>query len=483
MDDDATTPFEDRLRSALDAGIDAAEGDAGAPVADRAALGRRIATHRRRSRTLRAAAVVTVVASAAVGGWALGQDGDHDDVEQVAGTTTTSSTAAAPPPEIAVSDAPLPVVGAGTIAPSGGLGTPPPGGSSGSIATWSGPAPGPQRPSAALFTRTLPDGTQLDVRGNRFDPVGYDIPPFWDPPGWCLPAGDVYVGVRLPEAVGQATGVRYDDVRPGEISATVTVVGEPEGHPQWVVIAQAPPGAETLRATFPGGGSDEVALTEGLAVLTAPRSGEQPEPDANGMVPGPEIVALDADGEEVARGEVPWTTSYGVALDDTWVSEATPAPLVSGASPSSSPAPRSTTGDCAEPTTLPAPGAEQPADPVAAEAEVRATWDAAVGQPAGTPPADVYDDTTGLAEAQAELREAQGDELLDSVTIPIDAVVFADADTAYVQYGVHVGTYDTTYFGRFAELVHVDGRWKVTRASVCRLLSLGGGTCEPLQEG
>lgn len=35
----------------------------------------------------------------------------------------------------------------------------------------------------------------------------------------------------------------------------------------------------------------------------------------------------------------------------------------------------------------------------------------------------------------------------------------------------------------FGEVRLVDGTWKVTRATVCSVLGLGGGTCAPLGGG
>lgn len=439
--------FEDRLRDALRSGATAADADAGGEATgDRRALVVRADRRRRRQRQVGAAAAGLVVAGAVTAGWSVAGD-DRVPTEQVAVETTDEAAATdGPGEEVIVSDDPLPVVERPEEDPFLALPRP----------FW------PTR-SGSLFVRTLADGTIVGVRANTYADPGAenqappqsDVPPWWEEPAWCVTAGDVVVEAIAPEATGRLTGTRRAGVPPGQVLASASLFGVPAREPTWIAVVQAGADAAVVRATFPGGETDEMTPVEGLAVLVAPAARGVDLDALDGVDDEVTLTALDAEGAEVGRAEVDW-----VAYEERGTVEP---------------------DECTPPTELPAPGEEQPADPAAAEAGVRATWDAAFGQPARTPTGDLFDDPTGLDQAEAAFRARQGDEVLAGVTVPIDGVVFADAETAYVTYTVHVPALDLAYDDRFAVLVLEDGTWKVTRDSVCALLSIGGGpVCPPL---
>lgn len=57
-------------------------------------------------------------------------------------------------------------------------------------------------------------------------------------------------------------------------------------------------------------------------------------------------------------------------------------------------------------------------------------------------------------------------------------LVFLSATRAAVQYETEVPGYPPQAFGQqFGEVVFLDGRWKVTRESVCRDVQLAGVSC------
>lgn len=458
--DDHHTPIEDRLRSALTAGIAEVEAEAGPPVADPADLARRRVRHHRSQRAGRAAAVAAVVVAAAVGGWALGLDTGGDDGEQVTSRASTTS----PAPELGADDRPLvtPVVpqrgvpateAARTLAssPSGpGL--------------WYSGAP---LPTTRLFTRTLDDGTEIEVRGNRYDISMYYLPPFWDAPEWCFPSGDL--SVRVPAEGGdEVPGVGYDAVVAGTMVTRTGVLGARGDTPRWATTAQVPAGTATVQVSFPGGGTDEAAPVEGLAVLSAPVADgvDVTSPrlyDGTYQPPAVTVVAVAEDGTELARYEDSWT---GIGLEGLTV---TP--------PYRDPA-------CAVPTTLPPPGVEQPADPVAAEVAIRDVWDRSFGIPATATVEEqlaVIDDPRGVRPALEETKTNVSPEVLEGTTVPIDALVFAGPEVAFVHYAVTIEA--GVYAERFGELRLVDGEWKVARQTACDLATAAAVTCSPLDQG
>jgi hypothetical protein len=458
--DDDQTPIEDRLRSALAAGMAQVEAEAGPPVADPADLARRRVQHHRGQRVGRAAAVAAVVLAAAVGGWALGRDtggtGGTGDVEKVAGVDGSTTVASPPTTEdgrvqdagavpIVVPQPPAPGVDSGGAARSHSADS--------SLVPQLQPwYDGEPLPTSLASTRELPDGATARVRINHYDPAIYELPPFWEPPAWCFPAGDVEIAVT---GVGDvARTVRYDAVEDGAIEVRTNVIGGPEGPFRWLSVVQGPAGTARVRVEYPGGQSDEVAPVDGLAVLSPPVA---PGTDLDGEPGVVTAVALAADGPELARTEGPWGT------------DADP--------PYRRPA-------CAVPTELPSPGPEQPADPVAAEAAVRAVWDAAFAHP-GRATVDeqlaAVEDGRGVRRALQRVLDGVSDQVLSETTIALDGLVFAGPDRAFVHYTVDILT--GTYASLFGELVLVDGDWKVTRRTACDLAETGGGICEPLVGG
>lgn len=476
-------PMEDRLRAALTAGADAADRTHGVPVADGDDLARRRRRHARRRTRLAGAAAAGLLVVTGAGAFTVGRQG-RIEARAEAPSVVDGLAAGRGRSEVDIrSGVRLPVVSAGgdPVGAEGGAGgAPRPSGPDGVVRadmSWGGGGwYSGQEPTATLFTRTLADGTVLDVRANRYPAgmTGADLVPFWAPAAWCYPSGSFYVGVRAPGAVGQAGGQRYDAVRPGDLSVSGTVTGRPENAPRWVVLAQVPEGTTTVRATFPDGRTDAFAPVDGTAILSSTvADGHDLTPSGYARGGGVDeqtmtIEAVADSGRVVARYAGPL---WGGFAGDVTRSDDN-GDYFESDDPSLDPV-------CQPPTELPAPGPAQPADPAAAEATVRDVWNRAVTMDGpDVDPAAVLDDATGVAEARRDLRESGMWEMAKGATTPIDGVVFADPTTAYFRYTLVLPASGGDYGRRFGEARLIDGTWKITRASVCDLLAVGGVSCD-----
>ena len=82
-----------------------------------------------------------------------------------------------------------------------------------------------------------------------------------------------------------------------------------------------------------------------------------------------------------------------------------------------------------------------------------------------------------MAAARAQLARRYPPGTLEGTVNAVTDLVFTDPSTAVVQYTIQVPklTYDRQ--GDLGEVRLVDGRWKVTRATVCALYAQGGAPC------
>lgn len=125
---------------------------------------------------------------------------------------------------------------------------------------------------------------------------------------------------------------------------------------------------------------------------------------------------------------------------------------------------------------LPSPG-PGPADPTAARVAIEKAFTGAYDFSA---PADVrhqrIDDSTGLEAAVAEVRSGPYGGIAKSAGIHIVEMVFTSPTRALALYDL-TGVPDMFGAGRIGEAHLVDGRWKVTRATVCADLALAQVSC------
>jgi len=126
----------------------------------------------------------------------------------------------------------------------------------------------PSSPMAHVFTRTTPTGASIRTYRANFDTSWVSGPPWWTAPGWCNPNGMVQADVSDDAIAGIGIGHTYADTKSDTgLGAVTTIIGVVEQHAMWVVVAQVPPDAASVRAVFPGGATDQMEPVDGVAVL------------------------------------------------------------------------------------------------------------------------------------------------------------------------------------------------------------------------
>ncbi len=125
------------------------------------------------------------------------------------------------------------------------------------------------------------------------------------------------------------------------------------------------------------------------------------------------------------------------------------------------------------------PAGTAPADATLARAHVADAF--ATAYDFFAPPAQrkaSVDDPAGLEAVVATAQTGPYASALDDVRVDITEVVFTSATEAAVLYDL-AGDHVTYATGRIGHARLVDGRWKVTRATVCADLALAQMTCPP----
>ena len=408
----------------------------------------------RRGRT----AVVVAAAAAMIagtGGFLIGRSTDHAGTGAGAvpvttpTTTPTPDTAAAP----AATTAPAAAEDAiGTLSPSAPLPAPPLG-AAGTMS--SGPmiggGSGIYSPNAyaepqleLLAERTTPSGVLLRAHLSRYpqDAVNFGGPPGWAPAGWCFPQGGLRVSIVAPQSVNLVYGSWYSELKDG-LSITTFASGYAEGSPIFGAVVQVDPDVTAVTMTTASGRTDTTAPIGGIAMLEV---GGEIEQDVS-------FTLTKADGTSTTRSPADLTQPYA-------------SPEYHGACDP-------------PPPVLPAAG-EAPADAVAAEAAVRATW-ATVHDFTGNPQArsSLLDDDTGVADAWKALQEGQYADAAAAATADIAELVFTSPTEAWFRYDLL--TPITNFYDRFG-VAHLrdDGIWVITRQTVCQDIQLAPGFgCTP----
>ena len=209
-----------------------------------------------------------------------------------------------------------------------------------------------------------------------------------------------------------------------------------------------------MRATFPGGATDEMDFVDGVAALVAPAS---LEPGDSSLYEQTAMVeAFDAGGSSLGSAEV--------RFGGYWLAE------------------ESFASECSAPRQLPPPGPEQPPDPAAARAAIARhftgqRWDEISDEQrlAG------LDDPRGIQDVIDQLVNGPYADAVKGARTTFKDVVFLSATEAVVLTDVDVPGYGTSYHNQFSEFVLVDGEWKQTRESFCRLIASTGVTCPPVE--
>jgi hypothetical protein len=301
---------------------------------------------------------------------------------------------------------------------------------------------------ARVFTRTTANGNVIRAYRADVDPASEaQGPPWWTPAAYCYPNAYVQADVSNNDIAGVGNGTLYAEQPKGAtVGGQFTVIGRNEKSPHLVVIAQGPASAATLRATFSDGSHDEMAPIGGFAVLVGPATGDLTKIKVT-------VDALDASGASVGSA---------VLSDQSWTSIA-----------------RVNDSTCLPPTTLPAAGKDQPADPAAAQQAVTNTFNAAFTHGISDSTFDSYfDDSHGFDQVKQQLLNGTFKEQVKTAQMKLNGVVFLDPTTAAIQYEIDISNYGTPSFpNRFTEAHLVNGSWKLARAGWCNDVSLAGITC------
>jgi hypothetical protein len=420
--------FDDRIRQSL-----ARQARSLPDRTDVDGLTDRIARRHRRQLRVVAATLVLALVAGPVGGFLAGRDAAPAESDVATGAGGGQVT-------VEESSGPLPTIEVG----GSGVGEPLPTieGAPSALLTLS-----PRLMAESLaksFVREV-DGTTIRVYRAAVDTPAVEGPSWQQRPPWCSPTGYVQADVSTADVVGFASGSLYPELPEGSVDGSLGAIGVAEGAPLWVVVAQAPAGAARVRATFPDGHSDEMEPIDGVVVLVGSARLEPGDPaEYETTLP---LEAFDEDGRSLGTGVagIGWE-QYGA--------------------------------ECHAEPELPPPGAEQPADPAAARAEIEQLYGVRFSDRTDDERLAGIDDPTGMREVFEELVNGPfREQALASRTV-LDDLVFLSATRAAVKYHVEIPDYPSGGFnGRLGEVVLVDGQWKLTRETVCRDVQLAAVTC------
>jgi hypothetical protein len=438
--------YEDRVRAALRAQADRVAAEPEPEVfSDRI-----VRDARRRNRGLTVALVLALFAGPMLG-FVVGRGGNGDGRDHIAAGGNDG---------VAASHEPLPTLPA-----------PNPSRLSGETASGTGSSPAAARlvagvgvetesPLGHAFDRDV-DGTRIRVYRASIEPPSVYLPSWWTPPAWCYPNGTVQADVSTDAIVGIGRGNLYPELRDADIGGSLTLIGAAEQHPMWIAVVQAPKDAARVRASFAGGATDEMTPVDGLAVLVGAATADSTRTATQAQSAA--LEAFDANGASLGHGEA---TLYGFALADG----------------SGGPATASDVAQCSVPTTLPPPGAAQPADPAAARAAIEQLYGRRYDEITMDERLAQIDDPTGMREVFEKLEAGPYATAVKGATTMLKDLVFLSPTRAAVLTDTEVQGYPSNAFSnQTAEVVLVDGMWKKARAGVCAALETGGSgvSCPP----
>jgi hypothetical protein len=302
-------------------------------------------------------------------------------------------------------------------------------------------------PMARVFTRATAGGVTIRAyRANVAPASAVQGPPWWAPPGWCYPNGYVQADLSDDAVAGVGFAPLFAAQQNGsKVGGTLSVIGQNEQAVRWIVIAQGPTDAATLRASFPNGSRDAMAPVGGIAVLVGHGSPDLKDAKIT-------LAALDASGGTIATRTI-------AALTE----------------------PVSYDAGCTAPQKLPAPGAHQPVDAATARQAVIDTFNHAYAKGVNDDATFAYfDDSHGFADIMAKLRTGTFKEQVRTAVLKLDDLVFLSPTEAAVQYEIDIPNYGTPSFApRFNEAHLIDGKWKLARQGFCNDVGLAGIQCPP----
>lgn len=310
-------------------------------------------------------------------------------------------------------------------------------------------AKGPSGEFEQLFVRTTDDGVTVRVSQSDAEtgvPGSQPCKGVGCPPRECAPRGQLAIGFSTEVAVGLGWGQLFQRGDQPLHVVSAGIFGWEFGEPAAYVIAQTGDGVASVRVKFEDGAVDEMRPNGHLVVLTA-RIRDDAVPYAQMTGPSGTIDAFDRDDKRLARDDV--IASGEVALPERCF----------GGLDSS----------------FPAEKGDPPADEDAARAEITFVYATAYG------PGLTIEERAALVEDGDALQEVmqlaadKNPQFRDTITAPVDMVVFIDSTHAAVRFSLVIdGNPVISGIGR---AVLVDGQWLVARDTYCRLQQLGGVWC------
>jgi len=230
------------------------------------------------------------------------------------------------------------------------------------------------------------------------------------------------------------------------------------------VVAQVDADVTSVRLTGPDGATDEMAPIGGAIGLAVPIA-------AGGQV-----------GDDIVMGNVDWTRQFQVTATraDGSALRADPRTMEMGHPAWGGPGPCTDAGFEEMPIEpdieLPAPGAEQPADPAAAQATIEENFGRLYGGDLDAAARlELVDDPFGLADVLEQIGSGGFSDEAAAASVEVLELVFTSATEATFEYQLTSPGIDwPVQLGR-ARLV--DGAWKITRLTYCQDLQKAGVQC------
>ena len=420
------------------------EDDDGGPAAEPAAPA--AARGRRRAGARRGPAIVAAVgllcgSVGGLAGWRLGgsADGDPGAVRVADGSVAGSATSTTPAPAPSPAFTPMsPTVG-------------------GAYSGSDGHAYIEVQAVELIDRRVTEDGLTIRTSWPVDDGC---YPGGWCPPPECRGGPSVLLGLSTDRMVGTGGGYRQPEVvAPPMYIGGWSVVGQSEGDPVLWVTAMVPEDAVVAELVIDGDRRDRADVHRrwaGLAVrheLEMATMASDHDAGSTYEVPdvaGIEVVARDEGGRVVGREAL-------ASLHPPDGTEHLPA-------------------RCEPPAPPLAPPGEQPADPEAARAAVRAIYAQAWNHTStrGQKLAAIHD-TRGV-EAAMERAAASYGGAVGTTVVEVGDIVFISPEQAQLHFRLN---YEgaPSLGNRLGTAVLVDGRWLVTRSSYCEILSVAGAAC------
>lgn len=303
-----------------------------------------------------------------------------------------------------------------------------------------------------IYTRTLPDGNDFVARISS-DSYADVFGMVWNAPTGsaeeCLGEHALFIGV--PGQIGgwgsAWTAWRWSDAplsQPAGLWASMSSA-EPLDFPsRYGLLVTGPDASEVVLTTKEGLEIDRTAAINGVAMVITKLGADDVYEDLR-------VVVIDSAGQPSAATPL----SYVDLVE------------VPGCDPGEQPV-----------QPLPAAG-DQPADPAAAEAQIRERHALLVDRSvAGSDkPADLLDDNTGVQDATARVDTGQYRDAAASAVYAIDELVFTQPDEAWFRY--NIDTSNGLFANRFGRATYNGTVWQITRATICQDLNLAAAPCRP----